>query len=44
MGRPSFIDITVSKEGNQYKEVKIGGSVVEVGKGHLIISQNPVSL
>ncbi|WP_096189965.1 PhzF family phenazine biosynthesis protein [Evansella halocellulosilytica] len=37
MGRPSFIDITVVKQEDHYKEIKIGGTVVEVGNGSLSI-------
>lgn len=37
MGRPSFIDITISKKGNSYKEVKIGGTCVKVGEGKIFI-------
>jgi trans-2,3-dihydro-3-hydroxyanthranilate isomerase len=37
MGRPSFIAITIAKQGNTYKEVKIGGSSVIIGAGELQI-------
>ncbi|MFY0759808.1 PhzF family phenazine biosynthesis protein [Metabacillus dongyingensis] len=37
MGRPSFVDISISKEGNDYKKVKIGGACVKVGEGKIFI-------
>ncbi|MFM1651441.1 PhzF family phenazine biosynthesis protein [Brevibacillus sp. B_LB10_24] len=37
MGRPSYIDITIVKEGNAYKEVKIGGNCVIIGSGELYL-------
>jgi trans-2,3-dihydro-3-hydroxyanthranilate isomerase len=35
MGRPSFIDIFIRKEGSKYKEVKISGNCVFMGSGQL---------
>lgn len=35
LGRPSFIDITVVKNGNGMKEVMIGGQSVVIGKGEI---------
>lgn len=35
LGRPSFIDITIVKNGNGIKEVMIGGQSVAVGKGEI---------
>ncbi|MXQ54055.1 PhzF family phenazine biosynthesis protein [Shimazuella alba] len=37
MGRPSFIDIFIYKEGKEYKQVKIGGMSVKVGEGKIFI-------
>ena len=37
MGRPSFIDITVTKKKQQFQEVKIGGSAIVVGQGELYV-------
>jgi trans-2,3-dihydro-3-hydroxyanthranilate isomerase len=37
MGRPSFIDISIYKEGKEYKQVKIGGMSVKVGEGKIFI-------
>ncbi|WP_028778307.1 PhzF family phenazine biosynthesis protein [Shimazuella kribbensis] len=37
MGRPSYIDITIGKEGEQYKEVKIGGTSVIIGSGEICL-------
>ncbi|ALS79449.1 phenazine biosynthesis protein PhzF [Planococcus kocurii] len=37
MGRPSFIDITITKNNETYQEVKIGGTAVVVGRGELYI-------
>lgn len=37
MGRPSFIDITVVKKKQKYREVKIGGSAIVVGQGELYV-------
>lgn len=37
MGRPSLIDITIIKQGKEYKEVKIGGDCVKVGSGEIFI-------
>jgi trans-2,3-dihydro-3-hydroxyanthranilate isomerase len=39
MGRPSYIDITIVKEGDAYKEVKIGGSCVIIGSGELYLDE-----
>jgi trans-2,3-dihydro-3-hydroxyanthranilate isomerase len=39
MGRPSFIDISIVKEGNEFKEVKIGGNCVIIGSGELHLNQ-----
>ncbi len=33
MGRPSFINITVSKTYNNFSEIKIGGTCVKFGAG-----------
>lgn len=37
MGRPSFIDISIYKEGTEYKQVKIGGMSVKVGEGKMFV-------
>lgn len=37
MGRPSFIDITIVKQGPEFQQVKIGGTAVTVGKGQLYL-------
>lgn len=37
MGRPSFVDITVSKKKQQFQEVKIGGTAIVVGQGELYV-------
>ncbi|WP_408010193.1 PhzF family phenazine biosynthesis protein [Pseudalkalibacillus sp. A8] len=37
MGRPSFIDITIIKEGNEITKVKIGGKSVIIGSGSLYL-------
>jgi trans-2,3-dihydro-3-hydroxyanthranilate isomerase len=39
MGRPSYIDITIVKEGKEYKEVKIGGTSVILGTGEFYIEE-----
>ncbi|MFS1514963.1 PhzF family phenazine biosynthesis protein [Bacillus sp. SCS-151] len=36
MKRPSFIDISISKKGNVYENVSIGGSSVMMGSGQLV--------
>ena len=38
IGRPSYIDISIQKNGNDYKEVKIGGNCVIMGSGQIYIS------
>ncbi|PSL41356.1 trans-2,3-dihydro-3-hydroxyanthranilate isomerase [Planomicrobium soli] len=37
MGRPSFVDITIVKTGHDFRQVKIGGISVTVGKGQLYL-------
>ncbi|MCH4826213.1 PhzF family phenazine biosynthesis protein [Planococcus halocryophilus] len=37
MGRPSFIDIMINKNNQQYEEVKIGGTAIVVGQGELYV-------
>ncbi|MEK6267874.1 MAG: PhzF family phenazine biosynthesis protein [Planococcus sp. (in: firmicutes)] len=37
MGRPSFIDIMIKKNNQQYEEVKIGGTAIVVGQGELYV-------
>ncbi|MGH2318402.1 PhzF family phenazine biosynthesis protein [Planococcus sp. SE5232] len=37
MGRPSFIDITVTRKKQQFEEVKIGGTAIVVGQGELYV-------
>lgn len=37
IGRPSFIDITVLKKKQKYKEVKIGGTAIVIGQGELYV-------
>ncbi|OEH93757.1 PhzF family phenazine biosynthesis protein [Bacillus solimangrovi] len=37
MGRPSFIDVTVTKRAEQYEQVKISGNCVTIGSGQLVI-------
>lgn len=37
MGRPSFIDITITKKKHKYEEVKIGGTAIVIGQGELYI-------
>lgn len=37
MGRPSFIDITISKKKQTYEEVKIGGTAIVIGQGELYV-------
>jgi trans-2,3-dihydro-3-hydroxyanthranilate isomerase len=39
LGRPSYIDITIGKEGEKYKEVKIGGTSVIIGSGEIYLDQ-----
>lgn len=39
MGRPSFIDISIVKEGNEFKKIKIGGNCVIIGSGELYLNQ-----
>ncbi|WP_257351532.1 PhzF family phenazine biosynthesis protein [Pseudalkalibacillus decolorationis] len=35
LGRPSYIDISIRKDGNGFKKVKIGGNSVIIGSGQL---------
>ncbi|ANU11804.1 PhzF family phenazine biosynthesis protein [Planococcus antarcticus DSM 14505] len=37
MGRPSFIDITITKKKQKYQEVKIGGTAIVIGQGELYV-------
>ncbi|SDI27660.1 PhzF family phenazine biosynthesis protein [Alteribacillus bidgolensis] len=37
MGRPSYIDITLMKEGSEIKEVKIGGKSIIIGSGQIFL-------
>lgn len=37
MGRPSYIDITVMKEGSEIKKVKIGGKSIIIGSGQFLL-------
>ncbi|AIY04657.1 PhzF family phenazine biosynthesis protein [Planococcus sp. PAMC 21323] len=37
MGRPSFIEIMIDKNNQQYEEVKIGGNAIVVGQGELYV-------
>lgn len=37
IGRPSFIDISISKKGGLFEEVKVGGTSVKIGEGHIFI-------
>ncbi|EGA90629.1 PhzF family phenazine biosynthesis protein [Planococcus donghaensis MPA1U2] len=37
MGRPSFIDIMINKNNQQFEEVKIGGTAIVVGQGELYV-------
>jgi trans-2,3-dihydro-3-hydroxyanthranilate isomerase len=37
MDRPSFIDISIHKEGPEYKQVTIGGTSVKVGEGKMFV-------
>ncbi|WLD94621.1 PhzF family phenazine biosynthesis protein [Alkalihalobacillus sp. AL-G] len=37
MGRPSYIDITIMKEGSEIKEVKIGGKSTMIGSGQIFL-------
>jgi trans-2,3-dihydro-3-hydroxyanthranilate isomerase len=37
MGRPSFINITIGKTGNDFSEIKIGGNCVKTGMGLIYI-------
>lgn len=39
MGRPSFIDISIVKEENEFKEIKIGGNCVIIGSGEIYLNQ-----
>ncbi len=38
MGRPSFIDITIIKEGDAIQKVKIGGKSLIIGSGQIYLS------
>ncbi|WKA55735.1 PhzF family phenazine biosynthesis protein [Planococcus shixiaomingii] len=40
MGRPSFIDITIVKTGQEFQQIKIGGTSVTVGKGQLYLEDS----
>ncbi|MGI2328923.1 PhzF family phenazine biosynthesis protein [Planococcus sp. YIM B11945] len=37
MGRPSFIEIAIRKNGTEFQEIKIGGTSVAVGNGELYV-------
>ncbi|WP_142828382.1 PhzF family phenazine biosynthesis protein [Planococcus soli] len=37
MGRPSFIDISITKKKQKYEEVKIGGTAIVIGQGELYV-------